>query len=186
MPQLQQGWIDENTTHVSLTITGNDFNFVDVVKACATNPTPPACESSINGAIDEMPEVRQRLVQIIHDIREAAPSAKIVLVGYPYIVSDRITACPIGDYSRRLSLRDAQTQMVEMQVGVVQAAGQGVAFADPRPAFADHEGVEWVNEVVVGSPSVPIDMASFHPKARGQYEYSVATSSTFDGMHGPK
>ena len=34
VPQLDQGWLDENTTHVTISIGGNDAGFGDIIKGC--------------------------------------------------------------------------------------------------------------------------------------------------------
>ncbi|HEU4424673.1 MAG TPA: SGNH/GDSL hydrolase family protein, partial [Pilimelia sp.] len=92
LSQIDQGFLDENTTLVVLTIGGNDARFSKVGMACAT-----ALNCAENGFVmegDSRPlreeqldlirnKVKPDVQRVLADIRRAAPNAWIELAGYP-------------------------------------------------------------------------------------------------------
>lgn len=185
IPQLEQGWLDENTTHVSVSITGNDFGFSDIVKQCAI--TGWNCQAAIDDALTMEDEIRTRLRNVLGRIEdETEGNADVVLVGYPYLVASQSKAtCPIARPGARSSIRSGGQTLAQMLQDVADVTG--VIFADPRERFDGHEactsgGEEWIH-AIVGVPPKP---ASFHPKARGQFEYSVVVSEALGVDTSPK
>src|SRR5580692_1996565 len=75
--------LSASTTLVSLTIGGNDAGFSSVMETCVLKSTS-SCESAVTAAekfvSDTLPG---RLDTTLADIRAHAPSAKVVVVGYP-------------------------------------------------------------------------------------------------------
>ncbi len=88
--QIDQGYLDENTTLVTISIGGNDARFAGIVQKCVTtagcqdqlldsdtDPMKVAVPSQIRGM------VRDRVAFTVRQIHQAAPNAAIVLMGYP-------------------------------------------------------------------------------------------------------
>jgi len=91
---------------VLLTIGGNDAGFSAIVQGCLIGKfgtsdqvrTPAACESAIadaNALVAGTTKAQlvastlgKRFVQVLTGIHRRAPKAKVVLIGYPYLVSE--------------------------------------------------------------------------------------------------
>lgn len=173
VPQLRQGWLDGNTTHVTISITGNDVEFSDIVTACvmvnfdswtggAFGPDGD-CQAEYEPRFDEL--VNNAIVHlrdVLAEIRRLAPNARVLLVGYPNVIvtGDDIRNEPVcdrfGDDERRW-LADAQAAYAARLRD--EAAGFGAGFVDVRSAFAGHEACapshddEWINALVAYSDS---------------------------------
>ena len=189
VPQLKQGWLDENTTHVSLSIGGNDAGFADVLSGCMMTVrecTAPDFYLKRGETTDDEPLIvaepkiidglKPDLVALINRIKTLAPNAKITLVGYPHVIATNeplVLACS-GWSTQTINWF---AQMGDRLVGVLRDAATetGTRFADVRSRFAGHEAcvysAEWINAIVAFSSSgsgqnVP-GSGSFHPKATG-------------------
>ncbi|MBP1782111.1 hypothetical protein J3R08_001961 [Micromonospora sp. HB375] len=98
LTQVEQGWLDPETTHVSISIGGNDARFSDVLTGCIATLNdcsgPNYRLTRSNGVVDPEP-LRDYQTKIIRDwlpaklkatyraIHTAAPNAQIFVVGYP-------------------------------------------------------------------------------------------------------
>ncbi|WP_245871080.1 SGNH/GDSL hydrolase family protein [Asanoa hainanensis] len=102
LTQLDQGFVDANTTLVLLQIGGNDAGWSDVVNACFFND---CLDPSFRFDKEEIPELKNlpltQLVprklhdwvqpdvrRVIREIKERAPNAWIIMPGYPKIFND--------------------------------------------------------------------------------------------------
>ncbi|MEU9132474.1 SGNH/GDSL hydrolase family protein [Kitasatospora sp. NPDC048540] len=159
--------VPADTALVTLTAGGNDLAFADAVASClppfATDAQcDPALEESDRLLREELPG---RLAALYDGIRAAAPAARVVVTGYPYLLHTG-TVCVVGTDSRRArfnALTDRLDELIRQQ-----AEKQGFAFADVRRAFAGHGvcaggGQEWITRFVLTHL-----WESFHPTATGQ------------------
>jgi hypothetical protein len=208
VPQLEQGWLDENTTHVSLTIGGNDAGFADVLTGCIltlSDCVDPDFHLTRHNRVDPAPLVQYEpelirslqpaMTALLRRIRQLAPNATITYVGYPQLVDTdlpRWGAACTELFTLGLTQADVNwfADMVDLASRVQQAAASdaGVRWVDARPAFRTHEacstpGTEWINAVIEYSGSgsgfnMP-GSGSFHPKARGQAAYATALDPAF-------
>lgn len=200
--QLDRGYLDENTTLVSLTIGGNDLGWGDVIARCVLIPTALPCyEFTVDGQriADRVPleiehELKVSVSTVIRAIAERAPNAKIVLMGYPELIEDDggclnipggngITAAEAAwlneqGYHVGLALRDL--------VAVQAAAGRNVRYADPINDFAGQAicgSPETIHGVVLTKaggedPAAVQSAQSFHPKISGTANYAAAFNRT--------
>jgi lysophospholipase L1-like esterase len=105
LPQADEGWLNPETSLVTVTIGGNDARFSDVLSACAETDNllttdGNGCSSTgyymkraSNGVTDPQPlyeteqtvikDLQAHLVGVYNAIAAAAPNAMIVVVGYP-------------------------------------------------------------------------------------------------------
>ncbi|MET8152353.1 hypothetical protein ACIBSW_36455 [Actinoplanes sp. NPDC049668] len=104
MTQVDQGYLDVDTTHVTISVGGNDARFAEVIRGCILR-LADGCElddyklTRDNGKVDPEPLYRYE-TKLIRDwlpaklkatyraIHERAPHAKIVVVGYPQMRPD--------------------------------------------------------------------------------------------------
>lgn len=67
---------------MALTIGGNDAEFADTLASCASPlencPSDATVQQNISDATDKIP-------QLLADIYDKAPNAKIILLGYPQL-----------------------------------------------------------------------------------------------------
>lgn len=153
------------TTLVSITIGGNDVGFSSVMETCVLRPTS-SCVSAINAAEAKVTsQLPGELDRVLNAIRLGAPSARVVVLGYPHLYDLARSAGCIGlsttdrtDLNLAADLLDARIQAA--------AARHGDVYADVRSAFAAHEICDsggWLHAVNI------FDIAeSYHPTAAGQ------------------
>ena len=89
VPQIDEGWLDENTTHVTIGITGNDARFAEVLQACITadidllNPCTSA-SYYLEGDPEPLRIEQQKIIdaqltglqQFVNEVAALAPSAR--------------------------------------------------------------------------------------------------------------
>jgi lysophospholipase L1-like esterase len=159
----QVGALSSGTTLVSITVGGNDAGFSSVMEDCITGGDS-GCKTAVTKAVDYVHTTLPGLLDNVYStIRSKAPSAEVVVLGYPhfYKISG---SCSVGlsDTSRGYinGGADALDTVIEKE-----AANAGFTFADLRPAFTGHEicsGSAWLHSV-----TWPVD-ESYHPTATGQ------------------
>ncbi|MER6999322.1 NocE [Streptomyces sp. NPDC000410] len=159
LPQIEQGYLDQNTTLVTLSVGGNDARFADIVQECITALT--VCNNNSIDAVDPdtgqkngqetgpldqwapkwlKEQIRPRLAGMLNSIHQKAPNAKIVLMGYPKLLEGS-GGCVIGIGTEEAPWLNsmADTLANEMQGAVNDANAQSNAnavFSDPRDEFA--------------------------------------------------
>ncbi|GAA0518328.1 lipase 1 [Saccharopolyspora subtropica] len=158
--QLDQ--LSADTTLVTISIGGNDIGFSSVIRDCLLG-TDSSCDSAVSAGEEKARnELPGKLDTTYANIRQAAPNAKVVVVGYPRI--NEMGSCGIPGYTEAKRQRINEGADVLAEVIADRAAAAGFTYADTRDAFAGH-GVcasdEWIN-----GPSNPL-IESFHPDVDG-------------------
>ncbi|MFF7634952.1 SGNH/GDSL hydrolase family protein [Kitasatospora sp. NPDC008050] len=155
--------VNSSTNLISLTIGGNDAGFSSTMETCVLDGTS-ACQSAVSTAesyaTNTLPGQLSNLYQAI---RSKAPSAEVVVLGYPNLY-EVPGSCWFGISD---TSRTAINGAADTLDGVIAkaAANAGFTFADVRNAFSGHEicsDDEWLH-----STTLPID-ESYHPTADGQ------------------
>jgi hypothetical protein len=172
--QVDSGVLGPDTTLVLLSAGGNDARFPDWMSRCAAED----CSGAANQAAGQhdVDDAQPRIGALIQAVHSWAPSARIVLVGYPRLFASYHTdSCGYTRYSADEMdmlnglaeyMRTAQSRTV----GTLAGQGVPVRFVDMVVGFQD-EGVcrrydtahdvpvpENINAVVVG-PTGPGDFA---------------------------
>ncbi|MGW5646990.1 SGNH/GDSL hydrolase family protein [Saccharopolyspora sp. NPDC003752] len=158
--QLDQ--LSADTTLVTISIGGNDIGFSSVIQDCLLGDDN-GCDSAVSkGEERARNELPAKLDTTYANIREAAPNAKVVVLGYPRLTEQGSCGIPFFSEAKRQRINDGADVLAE--VISAQADAAGFTFADARDAFAGH-GVcssdEWIN-----GPSNPL-VESFHPDIDG-------------------
>jgi lysophospholipase L1-like esterase len=155
--------LSSSTTLVSVTIGGNDAGFSSIMETCILSSTS-TCESDIAAAEASVnATLPGKLATLLADIRADAPSARIVMTGYPDFYDLGVWLC-IGLSSGDHQAIDAGINDLDGLIANA-ASASGAVFADPRPEFSGHElcdGSGWLNSL-----TIPIG-SSYHPTATGQ------------------
>lgn len=162
--QSQLPALSADTDLVSITIGGNDAGFFPTVMLCAQS-TDAACEQQVTSARTGIARVLPgKLDATYQAIRQRAPSAAVVVMGYPRLF-DPTSDCPADGMTtfKRQLLNSAADQLARVISDRAQTAG--FTFADVRARFDGHSSCTpnaWINTL---SPARISD--SFHPNMPG-------------------
>lgn len=166
------------TAYVTITVGGNDAGFSSVLTECAK----PSWMSNCNGAIDTAQAYIRNtlpgaLSTLYGQIRSRAPSAKVVVAGYPRIFNgedcNALTWFSPTEESRLNATADLLNSITSQQ-----AVAKGFTFGNPTSRFVGHavcDDVEWINGL-----SSPVS-ESYHPNKPGHssgYTPTVSPSLT--------
>ncbi|GHB53236.1 lipase 1 [Streptomyces viridiviolaceus] len=159
----QLGPLGSATSLVSISVGGNDAGFADVMTTCVLQ-SDSSCLSRIATArayVDST--LPGNLDGVYSAIRNRAPSAHVVVIGYPRFYKLG-TSCLGLSETKRKAINDAADHL---NSAIAQrAAAHGFTFGDVRNTFTGHEicsGSSWlhsVNWLNIGE--------SYHPTAAGQ------------------
>ncbi|MBN3928799.1 SGNH/GDSL hydrolase family protein [Streptomyces verrucosisporus] len=151
----QVRYLDQSTTLVSISIGGNDSGFASTMLTCMFS-SQSTCEQRLDEAADyARNELPGELDALYATIRDRAPNAEVVVVGYPYLYKEGGFCLSMGS-GKREAINDGSDVLNQVISGRATAAG--FSFADARPAFAGHE-------ICTGDPW--ISSSNIHPTAEG-------------------
>jgi lysophospholipase L1-like esterase len=161
---------------VTLGIGGNDIGFGEIIVTCAGRslllPVTAPCRQHYTRHGDELgariAATAPKVAAVLAAIRERAPAARILVVGYPVILPAAGPGCwplvpiAVGDVAW---LRAVQGRLNAMLAD--QAAAAGAAFVDTYSSSVGHDvcrlpGRKWVEGFVPTAPASPV-----HPNALG-------------------
>jgi lysophospholipase L1-like esterase len=163
----QVGALSASTQFVTISVGGNDIGFSGVIEKCALpfyNCTPDITKaeaiisSTLPGSLDA----------VYTQIRDRAPNAKVVVVGYPHLFNG--VEC-------NLLARLSPTEQGQLNAGADQldnaikarAVAHGFTFLDVRGPFTGHavcDSVEWLNGL--SNPT----SESYHPNRDGHVAFA--------------
>ncbi|MFF2138629.1 GDSL-type esterase/lipase family protein [Streptomyces sp. NPDC058193] len=119
--------------------------------------TRSACERALETAgeyvVNELPD---ELDGLYAAVRARAPSAEVVIMGYPHLYEEGGLCLGGLSSAKRSALNDGSDLLDETIADRARAAG--FAFADGRPAFAGHE---------ICTSDAWISSTNVHPTAEG-------------------
>ncbi|WP_156001957.1 SGNH/GDSL hydrolase family protein [Streptomonospora sp. PA3] len=186
----QIGRVDAHTSLVTIGIGGNDLGFTKVLRECMVRVPlmdATACSDQEEDIERRMRHFDDTLEDIVEEIRDRAPDARILVVGYPRI----FPADPSGMYYtlapddqewlnellKRFSSR-VRDKVAGLDSRIVEDRQTGsVEFVRMYTAIKGHEvGTEepWLNGVVLGgfAQGVEVGHGTFHPNAGGHKAFS--------------
>lgn len=174
-PQLDA--VTADTKLVTLTIGGNDLGstmagvagpIVTCVALAIINPNGAPCADHYGSTLkDRIDDASGRVASTLKTIREKAPEAKVMLVGYPAVLPENENDCKgqqpitVGDAA---FLRDVVKDLNSMLAGEAQAAG--ATYVDTYTPSIGHDICSedrWIEGIIPREPTVPV-----HPNARGE------------------
>ncbi|MEU1705902.1 SGNH/GDSL hydrolase family protein [Streptomyces sp. NPDC005706] len=159
----QLGSLNSSTALVSITIGGNDAGFADVMTTCVTS-SDSTCLAKINTAKAYVDSTLPGKLDTVYDaISAKAPSARVVVIGYPRFYKLGQTCLGLSE-----TKRSAINGAADYLDNAVQkrALDHNFVFGDVRTTFTGHEicsSSSWlhsVNWLDIGE--------SYHPTATGQ------------------
>ena len=167
--------LDASTTVVSLTIGGNDIGFSSIAEDCVTyNPFSHPCKDKYDsGGVDQISQRIQatapKVAAVLQGIHQLAPSARVLIVGYPDGLPVNGTGCwplvPLspGDIKYFNSLEEMLNSVISQE-----AASNQATYVDTFTSSIGHDackppGTAWVNGIVPTSAAFPL-----HPNQMGE------------------
>ncbi|WP_433554088.1 SGNH/GDSL hydrolase family protein [Micromonospora zamorensis] len=184
-PQLSA--VTSNTSLVTVQIGGNDIGFSSIITDCAeaslSSPLGSPCKNSFTaGGVDQLQArivaAKPKVTAVLQAIRRVAPSARVVVVGYPAILPDTGYGCwplvPIA-YQDVPYLRGVEKSLNAMLASAANA--NGATYADVYTPSIGRDtckssGTRWVEGLVPQNAAAP-----FHPNARGEQGMATALLS---------
>jgi lysophospholipase L1-like esterase len=169
----QAGVLSSDTDLVTVSLGGNDNAlFATLVGTCpelaVDDPDGSPCRTAYtdNGDDDRvLGQVPGRLAVVIRRIRLAAPSAQVVVIGYPQIFPREGTCDAIslatGDVAWAAGLVDRLNAVIEKA-----ARSEGVRFVDVAGESAEHD-ICSADPWVTGAQGEPEAAAPWHPFPAG-------------------
>lgn len=158
------------TQDVTVTVGGNDADFTDVIEQCALPSWAGHCFQAIGKARHIISHaLPRRLATLYGDISHAAPTATVVVVGYPRLF-DGIDCSPLTWFSKlEMTRLNAAADLIDQTIRT-QARAAGFTFVDPRKAFKGHAVCDpdpWIHDL-----TYPLE-ESFHPTRAGQAAFAA-------------
>ncbi|WP_433265085.1 SGNH/GDSL hydrolase family protein [Actinosynnema sp. CS-041913] len=159
----QIGALSATTTLASISIGGNDAGFTDVITTC-TFGSDQSCVNRVNQAKTYATTTLPGLLDNVYaQIRTRAPSARVVVLGYPRLYKVP-GSCSVGlSDTKRSAINSAADTLHTVISG--RAAAKSFPYRDLRGAFTGHEICSadwWLNSL-----SWPVE-ESYHPNRNGQ------------------
>jgi lysophospholipase L1-like esterase len=166
--------LNKRTELVTITAGGNNLRFGEILASCGAamvNPAAnPLCEAASAYAEGEISshKLAGDVTAMIQRVKAAAPNAKVVVTGYPYLYDP---VAPGQKDPMSLFISKA-AQLADGLNGSIAAAAwaTGAEYVDVRAAFAGHginSAAPWVNLDL----SAPTSPDNFHPNAKGYEAY---------------
>jgi hypothetical protein len=207
-PQPDQGYLDQNTTLVTLSVGGNDAKFTPIIKECVVKLTGLCQNSTLPGdpepLVDWEPkrinnEVRPAIESALNEIHSKARNAKILVMGYPQLL-DAVGSCIPGlgtdEYPWLVEMGNVLDEAIKTAAHNAHAAGIEATFADPRNAFEGKGACSQnaqIHGVVLGLtrgddqtelwPGHGVTSAqTLHPTVEGATTYAGVATAAFVGM----
>ncbi|WP_082699397.1 SGNH/GDSL hydrolase family protein [Arthrobacter sp. EPSL27] len=174
--------LNKSTELVTITAGGNNLGFGSIVTACGTaigDPSAaPACAkaSADAAALITSGQLTNDVITMINSVQAAAPNAKIVVTGYPYLYDP---VAPGQTDPMSLFIYQATDLANGLNWSIETAADMaGADYVDVRAAFAGHG----INSAT-GEPWINLDLTNlaspdnFHPNAEGYEAYFDALNA---------
>ncbi|GAA2334093.1 SGNH/GDSL hydrolase family protein [Dactylosporangium salmoneum] len=156
--------LSTSTTLVSVTVGGNDIGFSSIMTTCVLSGESDCIAAVAAAETKVRNELPAKLAGVYNGIRSHAPSARVVVVGYP-VFYQLGTVC-IGLSANSRAKIDEGINLLD-DVIKTAAAAAGATFADVRSQFVGHQlcsyGDKWLHALNYVNLSV-----SYHPTAAGQ------------------
>jgi len=196
-PELPQAvYVSDATELVTMTMGGNDAQFVPAIRECLASTVAQDCLDALatSSAIVNSTAFESNLEEIYEGVKSFGNTdTQIMVIGYPRLFApydDIAGTCTWGDpvvaaftdvLSGRTITEDELDALAELQSDLNQAISNAVtatmdsdiSFIDPTAAFSGHElcgaqTVKYINEISLSVNTGDLFSGSFHPNQAGQ------------------
>ena len=180
--------VTAGTALVTVGIGGNDIGFTSIITTCAqaslSNPFGSPCKNQYTaGGTDQLrariTATAPKVAAVLVAIHNAAPSARVLVVGYTAILPDTGFGCwpavPIsfGDVPYLRGIEKALNSMLSST-----ASANAATYVDVYTPSIGHDACKgsntrWTEGLIPGTSAAP-----FHPNAAGERGMSTAVLAT--------
>lgn len=161
-----------STDLVTVSIGGNDIGFSDIITTCAsksiTNPHGAPCKAAFGDELAQrIAATAPKIANVLAGIKQRAPKAKIVVVGYLRVMPPSQGCWPVVPVAKGdVPFLDGVQQQLNGMLGT-QAQLAGAAFVNPYDISLGRDvcALPWkkyVEGIIPTSPAFPV-----HPNAAG-------------------
>ncbi|WP_019818418.1 SGNH/GDSL hydrolase family protein, partial [Saccharomonospora saliphila] len=127
-PQVEA--LTRATSLVTVGIGGNDVGFVELASRCAGDQARSPCRSGSGGLGARVTRATDDVAETLDEIRERAPRARVVVVGYPAILPEDTGACGELPYEPA-EIEHLRRGLDRLDAGLRETARRaGAEFAD--------------------------------------------------------
>ncbi|GAA3070638.1 hypothetical protein GCM10020000_63970 [Streptomyces olivoverticillatus] len=154
--------LNASTGLVSISIGGNDAGFADTMSTCVFGSDSSCLDRIAKARAFISDALPAKLDSVYSAISAKAPSAHVVVLGYPRFY--KLGGSCIGLSDTKRSAINAAADHIDSVIAK-RAADHGFSYGDVTATFSGHElcsGSPWLNSV-----TLPVD-ESYHPTAAGQ------------------
>ncbi len=186
--QLELPFVPSNAALVTVTVGSNDVGAGNVAATCTNAPGSPACQAALFDSVAiQLPKLPGRIASMVKAIRQKAPSAQIVLTGYPRLFTSNPLMTPEQLATTQSVNRATDLLNASIALSALLSRARYVSVTD---RFINH-GVGSSDPWIVGPPSLCIPTVNcptqpeqlFHPTATGHIQgYSAAVAASFVGV----
>ncbi len=152
------------TRYVTISVGGNDAGFAGVLTECAKPWWAGDCNGAIASARSYISNTLPgKLSTLYASIRAKAPSARVVVVGYPRIFNGEDCNAATWFSPDEEAQLNSTADLMNSKLSSA-ASAKGFGFANPTSRFIGHavcDNPEWINGL-----SNPVS-ESYHPKTTG-------------------
>jgi lysophospholipase L1-like esterase len=163
--------LNPETRLVTLTVGGNDLGFAGLAGACLAG-TPEDCLKAIGAAEGKLTGLGSDLTKLYLEVAEAAPDARIVVTGYPFLVEPSNATIVTAFRAATVRLNDT----IEQAVAAAREADVKIVYVDVTAAFAGH-GIGSSDPFINDPSSDTPGAVPFHPNADGYVAYADAIAA---------
>ncbi len=175
----------EEVDYVTITIGGNDVDFVGIVKRAVFNKTADLHEK-IDKELDTFYDkggTHDKIYNAYKRIERAAPNAVIIVAGYPQLFDESGGLIGLISEDDAVYINNAASEFNRRIYEIVRECrneGMKIEFVDVEEAFKGHlsySGDPYINEIFIASRKQDIDRTdlssySLHPNEKGQQRYA--------------
>ncbi|MEU9078986.1 SGNH/GDSL hydrolase family protein [Kitasatospora sp. NPDC004745] len=174
--------VDPDEDVITVGVGGNDLGFGEILGDCIAlgathlglgSPCKDKYDAQLAGRFDRL---RTGYGAMLTALRQKAPSARIITVGYPHLVPEDATRCRFGDPLQFATfttgdLAWARTSILEPLNQAIEqiASARQDTFVDLYAGSAEHsvcDADHWLDGVLTSV--IPLKYALVHPNADGQ------------------
>jgi len=151
-----------SASEISLTVGGNDVGTGAVTAACVPDPVSAACAGAVANTQVQLTQLPAKIAGLVAYLRSLAPSADIVVTGYPRLFTVTSTMPPQQQLLAATFNSMADALNAAIAAGTRAAGGR---FVDVTQRFLDHgigSDKPWIN-----FDGNLLNPDNFHPNAAG-------------------
>lgn len=172
--------------YVTLSVGGNDVEFAKIITTCATKSTylgSNKLEKKFEDLWQNFNTIKTKIKNVYTDICAKAPSADVIVVGYPQLLEPNGKGVAISKKEATLVNTNVSKFNDELEkiVEDCQKEDKKVHFVDVEGEFSGHQAYSsdaWINKIYLGHKSQELDDCSVasdysvHPNEEGAKAYA--------------